>query len=63
MQFLSDLTELSRKHGIAIGGCGCCGSPWLYDDEGCDFGEMAYVISEATEDGLEMMPLPKGDTS
>lgn len=28
-QFLAELTELTRKHGISIGGCGCCGSPWL----------------------------------
>lgn len=27
--FLNELTALTRKHGIAIGGCGCCGSPWL----------------------------------
>ena len=27
--FLTDLEVLTRKHGIAIGGCGCCGSPWL----------------------------------
>jgi hypothetical protein len=29
--FLKDLTELSRRHGIAIGGCGCCHSPFLKD--------------------------------
>ncbi|MBK7822957.1 MAG: hypothetical protein IPJ61_18405 [Tessaracoccus sp.] len=28
-RFLADLTELSRKHGIIIGGCGCCSSPYL----------------------------------
>ena len=28
-QFLFELAELTRKHGISIGGCGCCGSPWL----------------------------------
>ena len=27
--FLVDLTALTVKHGIAIGGCGCCNSPWL----------------------------------
>ena len=33
MAFLADLDELTDKHGIAIGGCGCCGSPYLYDIE------------------------------
>lgn len=28
-QFLVDLTALTKKYGLAIGGCGCCGSPWL----------------------------------
>ena len=27
--FLTDLAALTEKHGIEIGGCGCCGSPWL----------------------------------
>ncbi len=27
--FLLDLSALTRKHGIAISGCGCCGSPFL----------------------------------
>lgn len=27
--FLKDLTKLTKKHGIAIGGCGCCESPFL----------------------------------
>lgn len=31
--FLKDLTKLSLKHGITIGGCGCCGSPWLMGHE------------------------------
>jgi hypothetical protein len=28
-QFLIGLRELTLKTGIAIGGCGCCGSPYL----------------------------------
>lgn len=27
--FLADLAELRKRHGYAIGGCGCCGSPWV----------------------------------
>ena len=30
-EFLKELTELSHKHKIFIGGCGCCGSPYLTD--------------------------------
>lgn len=41
-EFLQELAELSRKHKIAIGGCGCCGSPWLYYEEGDDFSKMTY---------------------
>lgn len=32
-QFLIELSALSLKHGIEIGGCGCCGSPYLYQRE------------------------------
>lgn len=28
--FRDDLTALTKKHGIVIGGCGCCGSPFMY---------------------------------
>lgn len=33
-EFLKELTELSKKHEIYIGGCGCCGSPFLCTDNG-----------------------------
>lgn len=28
-EFLRELSKLSRRHKIVIGGCGCCGSPFL----------------------------------
>ena len=28
-KFLAELTALSEKHNLYIGGCGCCGSPWI----------------------------------
>lgn len=30
-KFLEELTALSLKYEIFIGGCGCCGSPFLTD--------------------------------
>ena len=30
-EFLIGLTKLTRDTGIAIGGCGCCGSPFLVE--------------------------------
>ena len=34
-KFLEELSELSNKYGFVIGGCGCCGSPWV-DEIGGD---------------------------
>lgn len=28
-KFLEELSKLSREHKVVIGGCGCCGSPFL----------------------------------
>ena len=48
--FVEELTELSRKHGIIICGCGCWGSPFLLDmEEGQGVG--GYDLS-AGEDQL-----------
>ena len=33
-RFLEGLTKLSNETGVKIGGCGCCGSPWLDDCNG-----------------------------
>lgn len=32
--FLKELAELTEKHGFEIGGCGCCGSPWVAEING-----------------------------
>ena len=34
--FLAELTELTRKHRIVIGGCGCCGSPFVTRIKPCE---------------------------
>ena len=39
--FLIELTELSRKHGVEIGGSGDCGSPWAEECE--DAAERGYI--------------------
>jgi hypothetical protein len=31
-RFLDGLTKLTRETGVVISGCGCCGSPYLYED-------------------------------
>ena len=45
--FLSELSELTRRHKITIDGCGCCTSPFLSsleDDE--DSAEYKYFVDE-----------------
>lgn len=32
-QFLEEFSALSRKYKIRVGGCGCCGSPWIEREE------------------------------
>lgn len=35
--FEKELVELCLKHGFEIGGCGCCGSPWIVSPLGGEF--------------------------
>lgn len=45
--FLEELTALSRKHGIKISGCGCCGSPSLTS---CEPDALPYAVEERSEE-------------
>ena len=31
--FLKELEYLSKKYNLYIGGCGCCGSPYIIDNK------------------------------
>ena len=32
--FLTELARLRQEYGFEVGGCKCCGSPWVDDVEG-----------------------------
>lgn len=44
--FLKELAELTKKYNIAIGGCGCCGSPYIVDFQKEFDGENLYFAGE-----------------
>jgi len=48
-QFLLELRELTMKHGISIGGCGCCGSPYLDTDVDVSDSRAGYVYGNGSE--------------
>jgi len=54
--FLTELGELTKKYGVAIGGCGCCGSPWLDDDADVSDERAGY-----SEGGGELQWITPGD--
>lgn len=54
-EFLKELSELTKKHGFAIRGCGCCDSPWIDDfKEEFDAGNL-YYDKEKTKYEVDMI--------
>lgn len=55
-EFLVELSELTKKHGVEIAGCGCCDTPYLVEAKirdgvytiNCNLGLLEY---EAKTDG------------
>lgn len=50
-EFINGLNDLTRKTGVTIAGCGCCGSPYLYSTkEGIEGYSYHYEIKRQEED-------------
>lgn len=52
--FMEALSSLTREYGVRIGGCGCCGSPFLMPLE---YGEeRGNYEADAKNDNLKWHP-------
>ena len=58
--FLAELAALTIKHGIQIGGCGCCGSPFLDPTDAKDGAYEHHNGSELFWSPAETNPAPAG---
>ena len=55
-EFLKGLVKLTKKTGLVIDGCGCCGSPWLANLDDSDYAGYA-----CEEDGTYAHSYDGGD--
>ena len=45
--FLEELSALSNKYGFVIEGCGCCGSPWIYNNNSKEsYDNLAFIVDK-----------------
>jgi hypothetical protein len=51
-KFLIGLEKLSRKTGVVIGGCGCCGSPWVSEIDEAALDEKAGYAMTQDDGGI-----------
>lgn len=53
--FLVDLAELTKRHGLEVGGCACDGSPWIErvdsTNQGTAEGQVADFLSYSRPTG------------
>jgi hypothetical protein len=47
--FLADLTKLTKKHKLIIGGCGCCGSPFIVREKIANHGRYKAKSAQPEE--------------
>jgi len=59
--FLEELTTLTRKYGIEIKACGCCGSPFLLDANDHNFKVKDIMTARYTVSDGEFDCLSFGD--
>ena len=48
-EFLKELTELTKKYGLYIDGCSCCGSPNIFNMEDEKIGRDLYYDCKKEE--------------
>lgn len=53
-EFLKEYEKLCKKYNMYIGGCGCCGSPWLHGNSGRDINYVRFEYTGITIDDIDL---------